>query len=372
MRGTASSRSSRAIPEVEAREFTPGLELARAFYEEVVASLLGGVEHSAALLGHGSDVLGFDTTRSTDHAWGPRLQVFVAEADVARVASLVEKGMPDEFRGWPTRFGWDDVAVTHHVEVTTLDAWLRNRLGFDPTQPIALESWLATPQQVLLEVTEGAVFRDADGALAEAREALAWYPRDVWVWVLACQWRRIDQEEPFVGRTAEVGDELGSRVLCTRLVRDAMRLCFLLERRYAPYPKWLGSGFRRLRACEELGPLLEAALAANDYAEREPALIEAMEALARLHNAAGVTSPVDEASRHFYDRPFRVLGSGRFVTACLEQVAGERLRALPLVGGIDQFVDSTDLLAYPRTFEKLAETYRAWLADPDARSRVLI
>jgi Domain of unknown function (DUF4037) len=354
---------------VASREFTPGLELARAFYEEVVASLLGGIEHSAALLGDGSDVLGFDTVRSTDHAWGPRLQVFVPEDEVTRVAALVDEGLPDEFRGWPTRFGWDAVPVTHHVQVTTLDAWLRERLGFDPLQPIALESWLATPQQILLGMTEGAVFRDADGALARARGSLAWYPDDLWLWLLACQWRRIDQEEPFVGRTAEVGDELGSHVLCARLARDAMRLAFLLERRYAPYAKWLGSGFRRLRAHEALGQPLQAALAAKTYEERETALVEAMETLARLHNAVAVTAPVHESARMFYDRPFRVLGSARFMRACLEQVSDERLRALPLVGGVDQFADSTDVLAYPRTFEKLAATYRAWLADPAARSR---
>jgi Domain of unknown function (DUF4037) len=354
---------------VAAREFTPGLELARAFYEEVVAGLLGDVEHSAALLGDGSEVLGFDTSRSTDHGWGPRLQVFVAEEDVARVGVLVDESLPDEFRGWPTRFGWDAVPVMHHVTVTTLDAWLRDRLGFDPLQPIALESWLATPQQILLEVTEGAVFRDENGTLGRTRDALAWYPDDVWLWLLACQWRRIDQEEPFVGRTAEVGDELGSRVLCARLVRDAMRLAFLLERRYAPYAKWLGSGFRRLRAHEELEPLFAAALAADVYEEREAALVGAMETLARLHNATGVTAPVDERSHTFYGRPFRVLGSGRFVTACLEQVSDERLRGLPLVGGIDQFADSTDVLAYPRTFEKLTSAYRAWIEDPEARSR---
>jgi Domain of unknown function (DUF4037) len=350
-------------------EFTPGLVLARAFYEEVVAPLLDGAEHSAALLGTGSDVLGFDTVRSTDHAWGPRLLLFVFEDEVERIGQLVDEGLPDEFRGWPTRFGWDAFPVTHHVTVTTLDGWLGDRLGFDPLQPIALESWLATPQQVLLEVTEGAVFRDADGALGRARDALAWYPRDVWLWLLACQWRRIDQEEAFVGRTAEVGDELGSRVLCARLVRDAMRLAFLLERRYAPYAKWLGSGFRRLQAHETVGPQLEAALAASAYEERERALVGAMETLARLHNAAGVTAPVEEAAGWFHDRPFRVLNSARFVTACLEKLSDERLRALPLVGGVDQFADSTDVLAYPRTFEKLAATYRAWLEDPDARSR---
>jgi hypothetical protein len=336
-------------------EFVPGRELARAFYEEVVGPQLGGIEHAAGLLGTGSDVLGFDTERSTDHAWGPRLVVFVADGDVERVRALVDSGLPDEFRDWPTRFGWDDVPVSHHVVVTTLADWTSDRLGFDPRDPIALESWLTTPQQLLLEAASGAVFHDPHGDLARMREALAWYPDDVWLWLLACQWRRIDQEEPFVGRAAEVGDELGSRVLAARLARDAMRLCFLLERRYAPYSKWLGSAFRQLEAGAEVGPPLEAALAAEAYPEREAALIEALEALARRHNAAGVTAHVAETAGWFHERPFRVLGSARFVDACLAMVADERLRTLPLVGAIDQWVDSTDVLSEPGISRRLID-----------------
>jgi hypothetical protein len=85
----------------------------------------------------------------------------------------------------------------------------------------------------------------------------------VWRWLLASQWRRIAQEEAFVGRAAEVGDDLGSRVVTARLVRDLMRLCLLLERAYAPYSKWLGSAFARLDAAGEVGPWLAIALAAT-------------------------------------------------------------------------------------------------------------
>ena len=55
--------------------------------------LVGNVEHSAALLGWGSDVLGFDTSRWTDHGWVHRLRVFVDPADVPRVRAAV-KGRP--------------------------------------------------------------------------------------------------------------------------------------------------------------------------------------------------------------------------------------------------------------------------------------
>jgi Domain of unknown function (DUF4037) len=345
--------------------FVPGLELAGAFYAEVVAPLVGATPHSAALLGTGSDVLGLDTERSTDHGWGPRLQLFVAHADLDAVREAVTGGLPEEFRGWPTRFGWDAVPVGDHVEVVTLEGWLQTRLGFDPRPGIETRDWLATPQQALLEITSGAVFHDGLEKLEPARAALAWYPDDVWLWLLACQWRRIDQEEPFVGRTAEVGDELGSRVVAARLVRDALRLCFLQERRYAPYSKWLGTAFARLDARSALGTPLLDALAATSFEAREEAFVQVVRELAARHNALGLTEPVDESVGLFHERPFRVLGSSRFVDACLERVSDPWLRSLPLTGAIDQFVDSTDVTSTPEVFSHVSSLVDSW-AEPTA------
>jgi hypothetical protein len=338
--------------------FVPGLELSRAFYEEVVAQLVAAAEHSAALLGGGSEVLGYDTARSTDHGWGPRVQVFVSDDKTeAELRQRIEAGLPDDFRGRPTRFGWDDRPVVHHVEVVQLGAWLEEQLGFDPRDGLSNRDWLTAPQQLLLEVTRGAVFHDGLGELEPLRQALEWYPRDVWIWLLACQWRRLDQEEPFLGRTAEVGDDLGSRILAARLVRDLMRLCFLLERRYAPYSKWMGSAFAGLDSAAEVGPSLEAALEADDFASREEALVRGFERVAERHNALGVTAPVDATARSFYTRPFRVLGSSRFVEACLAEVADPSLRSLPLVGSVDQLADSTDVLSYPPVARRLGAAY---------------
>ena len=342
--------------------FVPGLELSRSFYEEVVAPLVGDVPHSAALIGTGSDVLGYDTPRSTDHGWGPRLQVFVGPEDVAPVRARIEQGLPAEFGGWPTRFGWDDVPETHHVTVCPLAEWLAGRLGFDPREGVRLRDWLATPQQALLEMTRGGVFHNGLGELDAVRAALAWYPDDVWLWLLACQWRRIDQEEPFVGRAAEVEDEVGSRMVAARLARDVVRLCFLLERRYAPYSKWLGTAFRELDSYGAIGDSLLETLAATEYRRREDALVRAMEAAASLHNALGVTRRVDETVGRFHERPFRALGSGRFVDASLERVGDPRLRALPLVGSIDQLMDSSDVLGEPAVRAVAARLYDVWLS----------
>ena len=326
-------------------DFVSGIDLARMFYIEVVRPLIEGRAHSAARLGSGSDVLGFDTPRSTDHGWGPQLQVFVAASEVDTVRRIIDSGLPEEFHGWPARFGWDEVAVQHHVNVVSLEKWLESHLGFDPQVDITTQNRLTTPQQLLLEVTAGAVFHDPNGDLKRVRSKLEWYPNDIWLWLLACQWRRIAQEEAFVGRTAEVGDELGSRILTARLVRDLMRLCFLIERRYTPYSKWLGSAFRNLRIAPGLVPYLDAALKTTDYPARETGLCSAYKYIARCYNQLNLTPPVDPEVHLFYKRPFRVLGGDRFAEVCLAAIHDEWLKGQPLVGSIDQFVDSTDVLS---------------------------
>ena len=274
-------------------KFVPGIELSRRYWHEVVAPIVDAVlprtPRAAALLGRGSDVLGFDTERSTDHGWGPRVIVFLDNAmDLGEerqrdLAAAIDERLPETFGGCLTRFAdQTGAAVRHQVSFTTVRAWFTALLGFDPCGEVVDTEWLATPSQLLRTSVAGAVFEDGVGQLTEARDRLRWYPDDVWLYLLACQWRRVDQEEPFVGRTGEVGDELGSAVVTARLVRDLMRLCFLIERQYAPYTKWLGTAFSSLRSAPLLTPLFQSALRGSDWKQREAALIPAAEQVARL------------------------------------------------------------------------------------------
>ena len=344
--------------------FLPGLALSRVLYEEAVRPILDelcpGLPYAAALLGRGSEVLGFDTPRSTDHDWGPRLLLFLSAEDAAahgpRIQRVLSERLPKQVRGLPTHFRLAEGGRVGHPEPTdgpvnhrvlTLDtrAWLTGQLGVDPTAgELTVRDWLAMPQQHLAEVTAGAVFHDGPGTLSAARQRLEWYPDQVWRSLLACQWQRISQEEAFVGRCAEVGDALGSAVVAGRLVRDLMRLCLLLERRYAPYSKWLGSAFGRLPVAERLTPSLQGALAATEYRQREAQLCDAYEVVAALHNRTGLTEPLATSCRPYHERPYQVLFAERFANALAETVTDARLRTLPRIGSVDQWADSTDFL----------------------------
>lgn len=319
-------------------------------------------------------MLGYDTARSTDHDWGPRLQLFLAEEDDDRYAAeIVERlcwTLPGSFRGYSTHFGAPDAEgvrlaegrregpVEHRVAVGTVRDLFESTLGVDPTGDLHAADWLCLPEQRLLELTEGSVFHDGLSELASLRAKLAYYPKDVWLYRLAAQWKRISQEQAFVGRAGEVGDDLGSALIASRLVRDVMRLCFLMERRYAPYSKWFGTAFARLNCGSTLVPVLRAVVRAPSWREREEALVPAYEPIARMHNALGITPPIEPCIANFHSRPFRVINADDFVAALLEAVMDPEVRAIPgLFGGVDQFADSTDLVGYPEAYTKLRVLY---------------
>ncbi|GAB7189444.1 DUF4037 domain-containing protein [Kineococcus sp. NUM-3379] len=330
---------------------TGGVDLARAYWSEVVAPLLArrwpALPHAAARLGTGSDVLGLDDAVSRDHDWGLRLTLLVPAAVVTEVGDVLESELPATFRGLPTRFPLTrDQRVVHRVDVTTVGEFAGRHLGLGPDGPAGVLEWLSLTGQSVLEVTAGAVFRDTEGRLTRLRERLTWYPHDLWCYAVACDWQRIDQELPFVGRTGDVGDDLGSRLVTARLVRVAMHLGFLLQRRWAPYPKWFGTCFARTPVGVALQPVLAAALTAGTWRTREEALCRALEALLRLQREAGLPAPAS-ATRPFFERPYRSVAPE--VTSLLRSgIEDPAARALPAgVGTVEQWIDNVDALVDP-------------------------
>ena len=148
--------------------FIPGLVLSELFYEEAVKPILATrfprLVYSAAHIGYGSDVLGFDTPRSTDHGWGPKLELFVPdtvdERTRAGIVTVLSEDLPYAFHGYSTNFaspevdgGWLEQItsgpITHGVSVWTTRAFFMEHLGIDPYQDLTPVDWLVLPQQRL-------------------------------------------------------------------------------------------------------------------------------------------------------------------------------------------------------------------------------
>lgn len=339
---------------------TNGIALARQYSAEVVEPLLTRVlpqlRFATARLGSGSDVLGLDDATSRDHDWGLRLTVLVDDEHVDRVDAVLEAELPDEWRGHPTRFAttWEPT-VRQRAEVASPIGFARSRTGLTLDRPPETVGWLSLTGQAVLEVAGGAVFRDDTGELSTIREWLTWYPDDVWRFAVAADWGRIGQELPFVGRTGQLGDASGSRIVTARLAGTAMHLGFLLERRWPPYGKWLGAVFATLPHTADVAAALDRALAADDWPGREDALVEALERLAQRQGELGLPTLVP-ASEPFWDRQFRGLrGLGEVL---LDTIDDDDLRRARPIGTVEQWSDSVDLLV--DADRRIAATRALW------------
>ncbi|MFC7623073.1 DUF4037 domain-containing protein [Microlunatus sp. GCM10028923] len=345
--------------------FVKGLELAHGFYEDVVAPLIDR-PHTACLIGEGSEVLGYDTERSTDHEWGPRLQLFLATEDVAPVRERVQSGLPSHYRDRPTRwYSLDAGKEAHHLEIGTLTDWLARRLPTITTESPDTAAWLSLPQQHLLQLTAGRVFRDDLGELTRLRKAHRWYPDDVWRWILAAQWYLIGSQAPFLGRATELGDLRGARLITARLCRLIMELAFLQERHYRPYDKWFSRAFDDLEAARELGPMLDRAMTEPPAGRADDPVLEALILVGRQQNELGLPKPVPlriapfEVGVNDAVRPYPVLNSAALIDSVIESIADPELRELPRVGAIDQLTHADDVLInFTRWPELLAENFR--------------
>lgn len=359
--------------------FLPGRELARQYYFEVVAPILQvhhpGLVHSAGLLGPGSEVLGFDDPMSADHNWGPRLTLFLAMNDHTRLRDklwdTLAHELPLEFYGHPTHYepapgdpgslipvAASSHPINHLLEIATLPTFLQQTIGTDLQDDFGILDWLLTPEQKLRCLSEGPVFHDGLDVLLPMQRKLRYYPHDLWLYLLSAQWQRIGQEEPFVGRAGIAEDELGSTVIAARLVRDLMRLGLLMEKQYAPYPKWFGTAFARLDCAQRLAPILEQVLSAERWREREQRLNAACEIMAQRHNALGISDRVPVRVSQFHSRPFMIIQGERIARTIWEAIEDDAVKALPFgVGKVDQYLDSTDILSSSSRCRALDSVY---------------
>jgi hypothetical protein len=361
--------------------FIPGLRLSEEFFGDIVRPILDisfpGLAYAAGLIDSGSEVLGFDDAVSVDHGWGPRLTLFLSEENhrnlAGQIKDILANQLPGEFSGYPTNFTEPDPEdggtqllqpikqgpVNHLVSVRTIGGFFMEYLGFDLQQPLEPGDWLTFSEQRLCTLTRGAVFHDGLG-LNAVRSRFIYYPDDVWLYLLAAAWRRIGQEEHLMGRAGMVGDEVGSALIAARLVGDIMRLCFLMEKTYAPYAKWFGSAFKRLACASSLWPVFQGVLHSKTWQAREDYLVQAYEFIAVRHNALKVTASLPEKAAFFFGRPFRVIAQHGFAEALLKEIQDPQVKQiaqLPLVGSLDLFSDNVDLVADPSWRSKLRQLF---------------
>jgi hypothetical protein len=316
---------------------SPGLGLSERFYRACVAPAIAAVfpdlPYAAGLLGRGSEVLGYDDSMSTDHTWFARVTVFVPPQALGEQAESTQSRLtariPDVFEGIPTQ-----------VSVTTVRQYFLDQLDLDVSIAWDAYDWLSLSEQRLCAMTAGAVFHDVLD-LKAVRARLAYYPRDVWLYLMIAGWWRVHPEMNLVGRAGYAGDDLGSTLIASEMVSGLMRLSFLIERRYAPYAKWFGTAFSELHIAERLSPPLKTALHAPTWQEREDALGNSYEIVADAFNDLEVVPRLTLEPVRMWGRPFTVRWAD-FPGALSESLKDPQVRDVAArwpTGGIDHVRD---------------------------------
>ena len=275
-----------------------GLELCRAYYlrcarEELRRRFGARAERIAAgLAGEGSECLGFDDEISRDHDFGPGFCLWLADEDFAEFGEELRRfyaELPAEFMGFRRIMTPQSAGRVGVARIGDFYARFTGCRGI----PEGEAAWLRIPEHALAAATSGEVFDDPLGEFTRVREALLHcYPEDVRLKKLAARLFTMAQAGQYnYPRTAKRGDAVAASLALAEFTKAALSALHLLNRRYAPYYKWLW------RSAAELPKLSEAARETaalfEPNAEREN-LIESICARVRAELAAQGLSSSDD------------------------------------------------------------------------------
>ena len=272
--------------------FMTGLELSRRYYEECGRPMLEREFPdllpllAIGAVGSGSDRYGFDDELSRDHDFEPGFCLFLPGEDVVdrRQAFLLERAyakLPKEFSGFRRQplspVGGNRNGVLRTAEFYTFATG-------DPEGQLTVEQWLLLPDSGLAESVNGEVFFDEYGEFSAIRKRLSHMPEDIRKKRMAGNLLLMGQAGQYnLSRCLRRGEIEAAQLACNEFVNAALKVIFLLRRKYAPYYKWSFRALRALEGTEEYARLLSSVLTGDlrcaDTAENK---LHAVERLAVL------------------------------------------------------------------------------------------
>lgn len=337
-------------------KFIKGMELCEGFFntcaKKIIEESFPRLKYSAGLIGYGSDVLGYDDEVSADHMWGPRFYMFLSGEDISLKDEIFQalcRGLPYTYEGYSVNFTEPNPndngvqkpklisagKVNPLVFIQTFEEFLTEQLGTADLDNIKPYEWLSFSEHRLLSLVSGKFFTDSLNC-AEIISKIKFYPKAMKLYLIASSWEIIASEQAFVKRCGECGDEIGSQIICSRICERLMRLCFLYKEAYAPYSKWFGTAFGRLDVDGKIKQAISGALSAEGFLQREKKLAEAQALTAELHNASGLTEPVDYKIESYFGRDTKVIFAEKFSEAVSKELVGTDFENVPLLGTLSQ------------------------------------
>lgn len=242
-----------------------GLELAAQYFKEYGRALIEtefapyADRIAAGLVGQGSERYGFDDAVSRDHDYCAGFCLWISSEDDALFGFALEKAyrrLASEFSGVSTRE--KERGGSSRYGVITFDAFFEPLVG-PRYAALTPEDYLYTPSHYLADASNGAVFYDRGGTFTRIYESIRdGMPEDVRLKKLAAALAGMAQSGQYnYARTLSHGEQGAAVLALDEFVRCAAAAIFLLNRRHAPYYKWLLRALADLQVLGHLAPSLE-------------------------------------------------------------------------------------------------------------------
>ncbi len=245
------------------REFMKGLELAEKFYNEFGKKMIDeSFSHikqyiATGICGSGSECMGFDDEFSCDHDFEPGFCIFLPDEDLvsSRDEFLLERAyskLPKEFLGFK-RNALNPVGGNRHG-VIRINNFFKEKTGNKDGELTSTE-WFYISEQFLLEATNGKLFSDNFGLMTNIRNKLSYLPEDVRLKKLAGNLLIMAQSGQYnYSRCIKRNESGAAQLSAIEFANAALKVIFLLNKKYIPYYKWI---FRAFRNLELLFPLCD-------------------------------------------------------------------------------------------------------------------
>ncbi|MCM1122716.1 MAG: DUF4037 domain-containing protein [Eubacterium sp.] len=241
-----------------------GLELSEKYYEAYGRQMLETqfpqvIDQTAVgLVGQGSECFGFDDEISMDHDYGPSFCIWLPREVYNQYGKQMQAAydaLPQEFMGYTGRVVEEQ--GQGRVGVLCLEDFYMGIIGRD-TAPVTDEEWLQVSEEDLATATNGKIFIDRLGRSTSIRsQLLKYYPGQVWIRRLAQGIAKAAQAGQYnYARAMKRGERIAAELALTEFIRESMRIVYLLNKKYAPYDKWLHRGMKELAIGSEIGDML--------------------------------------------------------------------------------------------------------------------
>ncbi|MBO4484480.1 MAG: DUF4037 domain-containing protein [Lachnospiraceae bacterium] len=266
-----------------------GLDLSKEFFEAYGRPMLteqfaDSLPHIAVgLVGQGSECMGYDDELSQDHDFEPGFTIFLPGEDVVdrRAEFLLERAygrLPKEFEGYG-RSGLNPAGGPRHG-VTRLSEFLMKTIG-RPDGNLTVRDWFSIPEQSIIEVCNGELFHDGDGAFTALRERLGRMPEPIRLKKLSACLLMMSQTGQYnYKRLTERGDERGAQLCLIEFEKQARHAAFLINGAYMPYYKWAYRALSELPVLSELSDRLYRLISTGNDPSVAPSKLELVEDIA--------------------------------------------------------------------------------------------